>query len=113
MEKKLVCESLEEFLGSLDEAKKGKARDPKAKVRNRGDVVFPAGSKSVKDDKDHFPINNIAQARNALARANQYSSSPDWYVGSLDTLVRKVASAVRRKYPSIKVTKAAEKPGKG
>ena len=45
-------------------------KDPQAKIRNRGDVVFPAGSKYVNDDKDHFPINSKNQARNALARAN-------------------------------------------
>jgi hypothetical protein len=87
-------------------------KDPKADVRNRGDVVFPAKSKSVKDDKDHFPINSVAQARNALARVNQYSSAPSWYKGSLESLVKAVAGAVKRKYPSIKVSKAAEKPGK-
>jgi hypothetical protein len=95
----------------INEAKKNK-KDPKADIRNRGDVVFPAGSAKVKDDKDHFPINNAAQARNALARANQYSSSPAWYSGPLDELVKKVAGAVKRKYPTIKVSKAAEKPGK-
>ncbi len=87
-------------------------KDPKAEVRNRGDVVFPAESKSVKDDKDHFPINNLAQARNALSRVNQYKTTPSWYEGSLDTLVKKVVSAVKKKYPSIKVSKEAEKPGK-
>ena len=92
----------------LNEAKK----NPKAKVRNRGDVVFPAESNAVKDDKDHFPINSEDQARNALARASQYSSAPDWYSGSLETLVKKVSSAVHKKYPSIKVTKAGKTPGK-
>ncbi len=92
----------------VPEAKK----DPKAKVRNRGDVIFPAGSSKVKDDKDHFPINNKAQARNALSRANQYSKAPPWYKGSLEDLVKKVASAVKRKYKNIEVSKAAEKPGK-
>lgn len=87
-------------------------KDPKAALRNRGDVVFPAGSKSVKDEKDHFPINSVAQARNALARASQYKSAPSWYAGSLESLVKKVSGAVKRKYPSIKVSKAAEKPGK-
>lgn len=91
----------------LDEKK-----NPKAEVRNRGNVIFAAGSKSVKDDKDHFPINSVAQARNALARANQYSSSPSWYTGSLESLVKRVASAVHAKYPSIKVSKEAKTPGK-
>lgn len=78
-------------------------KDPKAKVRQRGDVVFPAGSSLVTDDKDHFPINNIAQARNSLARAGQYTSSPPWFKGSLDDLKAKIRSAVKRKYPSIDI----------
>jgi mannose-6-phosphate isomerase-like protein (cupin superfamily) len=108
---KLVFESLDEFIeaNKLNEGKK----DPKAHVRNRGHVVFPAGSKSVKDDKDHFPINSEAQARNALARANQYSSAPEWYTGSVSSLVKRVSSAVHGKYPGIKQTKASSTPGKG
>jgi len=100
---------IKSFSNFLNENKK----DPKAKVRNRGDVIFPAGSKNVTDDKDHFPINSLAQARNALARANQFSKAPKWYKGTVASLVKKVASAVKRKYPSIDVSKAAEKPGKG
>lgn len=92
----------------LDEKK-----DPKAGVRNRGDVVFSAESSSVKDDKDHFPINTEKEARSALGYANKYSSAPPWYDGSLDTLVKKVASEVKSKYPSIDVSPAASKPGKG
>ena len=85
----------------------------KVKARNRGKVVFPAESSSVKDNKDHFPINDADQARNALARANQYSSVPKWYKGSLQSLVNAVARAVKKHYPSIEVSKAARKPGKG
>ena len=90
-----------------------RATDPKAKVRNRGDVIFPADSPNVKDKKDHFPINNEAQARNALARANQFSSAPEWYKGSLQSLVSTVAKKVKAKYPSIEVSKESKKPGKG
>ena len=93
----------------LTEAEKKKT----AKLRNRGDVVFPADSPKVVDDKDHFPINNKNQARNALARVNQYSAAPKWYKGSLDSLVKKVAAAVKKKYKGIEVTKKAETPGKG
>lgn len=98
---------------SLEKLAKEKKKDPKAKTRNRGTVVFPAESSSVKDDKDHFPINNEAQARNALARANQYSSVPSWYKGSLKSLVEAVARKVKSKYPGIEVSKKATKPGKG
>ena len=87
-------------------------KDPKAKVRNRGTVVFPAESDKVKDNKDHFPINTAAQARNALSRASQYTKVPKWYDGSLSSLVKEVQSKVKSKYPSIKTTKKSAKPGK-
>lgn len=83
-----------------------KKQDPNAKVRNRGDVVFPAGTKTVTDNKDHFPINSESQARNALSRVAQYSAAPSWYTGSLESLKTAVQSAVHRKYPGIKVTKS-------
>ena len=82
-------------------------------MRNRGSVVFPAGSSSVKDNKDHYPINNINQARNALARASQHKSSPPWYSGSLSSLVSAVRRAVHSKYPKIKETEKSKNPKKG
>lgn len=92
---------------------KEKKHDPKAAVRSRGLCVFPAEHPKVKDDKDHFPITSKAQAKNALARANQYSKAPEWYKGTLESLVNSVARAVHKHYPSIEVSKAAKKPGKG
>src|SRR5208283_574997 len=81
-------------------AKKTKKKlDPKAKVRNRGNVCVPA--ESAKDKKDHFPINDEAQARNALARVHQYSSVPSWYSGSLKGLQNAVSRKVHSKYPGI------------
>jgi hypothetical protein len=73
--------------------------DPKAKVRNRGTVCVPASS--AKDKKDHFPINNEAQARNALARVHQYSKAPPWYSGSLKSLQELVSRKVHSKYKGI------------
>jgi len=49
------------------------------KVRSRGKVVFPAEHPSVLDNKDHYPINNANQARNALGRASQHDKKPSWY----------------------------------
>jgi hypothetical protein len=80
--------------------------DPNAEVRNRGKVVFPANSKKVKDKKDHFPINDADQARNALSRVSQYSSVPPWYAGSLEELKAAVRNAVSRNYKGINVTKS-------
>jgi len=89
--------------------KKKKKDDPKAKVRNRGDVVFSAESFKVKDNEDHFPINNENQARNALARANQYDKVPSWFKGSLKDLKKSVANKVKSKYKGIEVTDEAYK----
>lgn len=91
-------------------AKNKKKLDPKAKVRNRGDVVVPA--ERAKDDKDHYPINNKDQAANALARVNQYSKTPKWYDGSLQSLINIVYTKVHEKYPSIEIDKKKKKPGK-
>ena len=79
--------------------KENKKLDPKAKVRNRGTVCVPA--ESAKDKKDHFPINDEDQARNALARVHQYNSAPPWYSGSLKGLQDLVSRKVHSKYPSI------------
>lgn len=73
--------------------------DPKAKVRNRGIVCVPASS--AKDKQDHFPIDSIDQARNALARVHQYSKVPSWYNGSLKGLQDLVSRKVHSKYPAI------------
>jgi len=87
---------------AIELAKNAKT-DPKAKVRNRGKVVFPAESSNVKDKKDHFPINDADQARNALARVHQYDKVPSWYKGSLKSLQEAVARAVRKHYKGIDV----------
>lgn len=79
--------------------KEQKKLNPKAKVRNRGTVCVPA--ESAKDKKDHFPINDEGQARNALARVHQYSSAPAWYKGSLEGLQALVSRKVHSKYPGI------------
>lgn len=87
--------------------------DPKAKVRNKGTAVFPADHPKVSDKKDHFPINNEDQARNALARANQYKKAPPWYSGTLQSLVSAVAKKVHSKYKEIEISEKSTKPGKG
>ena len=88
-------------------------KDPKAAVRNRGDVVFPAGSSKVLDDQDHFPINTEKQARAALGYANHYEpgNPPSWYGGSVSELVKAVVSVVERKFPGINISDAARNPG--
>lgn len=88
-----------EALEATAAKKEKKKLDPKAKVRNRGTVCVPA--ESAKDKKDHFPINDEDQARNALARVHQYSSAPSWYSGSLKGLQDAVSRKVHSKYPGI------------
>jgi hypothetical protein len=79
--------------------KEKKKLDPKAKIRNRGIVCIPA--EQALDHKDHFPINDEGQARNALSRSHQYSSAPSWYKGSLKGLQDLVSRKVHSKYPGI------------
>ena len=77
--------------------------DPDAEVRHRGHCVFPAEDSKVKDNKDHFPINNKKQGRNALARVNQYDKAPTWFDGTLEEVKDKVVDAVKNKFSSIDV----------
>jgi ElaB/YqjD/DUF883 family membrane-anchored ribosome-binding protein len=90
-------------------AKKDSSLDPKAKVRNRGKAVFQDDHPKVKDHKTHFPINNADQARNALARAGQYSSVPPWFSGTLEELKNSIRRKVKQEYPSIDVTEPKKK----
>ncbi len=83
-----------------------KKADPDAKVRNRGKVVFSSTHAKVKDNKDHFPINDANQARNALSRVAQFNTVPKWWAGSLKQLQAAVRNAVKRNFKSIKVTEA-------
>lgn len=76
-----------------------KKLDPKAEVRNRGTVCVPA--ENAKDKKDHFPINDEAHGRNALAQVAKYTAAPPWYNGSLKGLQDLVSRKVHSKYPSI------------
>ena len=78
--------------------------EKKLKKQSRGKCVFQSDSSKVKDDKDHFPINSLSQARNALSRVAQYSSSPSWYKGTLAGIQKAVRSAVKKAYPSIEVS---------
>jgi hypothetical protein len=95
----LVAEYVDLAESSLTKTAK-EVLDPKAKVRNRGTVCVPA--ESAKDKKDHFPINDEAQARNALAQVGKYTAVPAWYSGSLEGLKKAIRSKVHSKYPSIK-----------
>jgi hypothetical protein len=93
------------IMEGYDAIMEARKHDPKAEVRNKKSPVFPADSKHVNDDKDHFPIGSEAQARNALARVNQYTKAPKWAVDiTLKAMKKKVANAVKKHYPSIEVT---------
>jgi hypothetical protein len=93
-------------------AKKDKgAKDGKGKGKAK--AVFPADHPKVKDKKEHFPLGSAAQARNALARANQFKEVPPWFKGTLKELVSAVAKAVKKEFPSIDVSEKSKKPGKG
>ncbi len=75
------------------------------KQRTRGTCVFQSSHPKVNDNKDHFPINDIAHARNALARVMQYDSVPSWYDGTLGGLQSAVRRAVYKKFPGLRSRK--------
>jgi len=85
----------------------------KVRARSRPNPVFDSSHPKVNDNKDHFPLGSAAQARSALARANQFTEKPEWWEGSLKDLANAVARAVKKHYPSIEVSEASRKPGKG
>ena len=67
----------------------------------KAEFIFPADSNAVKDNQDHFPINTIERARNALARASQSDFS--WYTGTKESGIEKIKHEIRKKYPSLEV----------
>lgn len=77
--------------------------------KQRLNPVFPADDKQVLDGKSHFPLGSVAQARNALARANQYDASPKWFKGTLKELKKRVADTVKKEFPSIEVSEESYK----
>jgi hypothetical protein len=74
--------------------------------------AVPKTNPKVKDNEDHYPINDLAHGRNALARVHQYDGeAPDWWDGTLTELITTVETAVHREYPGLAKRKA-EREGK-
>ena len=99
-------EYLSQFLSGQDEVQVSDS------VIAESDYIFPASSKDVTDGRSHFPIQDIAHGRNAIARVNQYKALPKWYSGklTLEKFVEHVVSAVKKRYPSIEVSEEALVP---
>jgi hypothetical protein len=99
-----------EALIASAKAKDKRKLDPRAGVRTRGKVVFPAESSNVKDKKDHYPINDADQARNAWARAHQTGGkAPSWYKGSYSGFISAIRSKIKSAYPSIELSEKKSK----
>lgn len=75
----------------------------------KSDFIFPREHYKVKDNKDHFPINDLAHGRNALAQVAKYDAAPDWYDGTLTRLKDTVKREVAKKFPSIEVSENTSK----
>jgi hypothetical protein len=104
--------SLERQAAKKSKEKNKKKLDPRAKVRNRGDVVFPAESSKVKDHKDHYKVNTIEEAHAALSYAGHYSKAPPWFNGTLEELKSAIRRKVKAKFPSIAVSEPKKKSKK-
>lgn len=91
--------------------KEAKAKG-KVKARNRPNPVFQSTHPKVTDNKDHFPLKDEDQARNALSQVAKYKSAPKWWSGSLSEVQNAVRRRVKSKYPSIEVTEGKKKSKK-
>lgn len=111
-----LADKVDELITAMA-AKKGvnpfAKKDKSGKDKGKAKAVFPADHPKVKDKKEHFPLGSVSQARNALARANQFKEVPPWFKGTLKELVSAVAKAVKKEFPSIDVSEKSKKPGKG
>ena len=106
-----------------EKKKETRKKDPDAKTRNRGKhVCFPADSKFVKDDKDHYPMNTKSQTLAAVRYANKQTrgdkpKAPAWFNGSASSFQKKIMSMARRRNKEegwgIDFTKEADNLGKG
>jgi len=101
------AETIDSIVGEVVTAKR-----ETVKKRSRGTCVFQSTHPKVNDNKDHFPMNDLAQASNALARVMQYDSVPSWYDGTLKGLQAAVRRGVYGKYPGLKSRKE-KREGKG
>ena len=85
--------------------KNSKKLDQKAEVRNRPSPAFPAESSKVKDKKDHYPLGNENQARNAWARAHQTGGkAPSLYKGTYSSFLSALKRKIKSKFPSIELS---------
>jgi len=70
-----------------------------------GKFACPSTNSMVTDEQDHFPLDTIGRARNALARVAQYGGKkPKWWSGSLAQLKALIKRKVKSLYPSIDVS---------
>lgn len=75
------------------------------KALPKGSFIFPADDDRVTDGAGHFPVPDLAHARNALARVAQYRAAPSWWNGTLEELQNAVRTHVYKRYPALKKDK--------
>lgn len=84
------------------------------KSRPTTGFIFPP---TEEDNKGRYPIPDLSHGRLAIASVNKYDKLPAWAkkrgFKDLQSLVNKVVSSVTSAFPSINVSEAASKPGKG
>ena len=72
-------------------------------AKSRGKCCLKSSHKLVNDGKDHYPINSLKQARNALSRVMQHEKVPPWFDGTITQLRNIVKRCVQSEYESIDV----------
>jgi len=87
--------------------------------RERKEVpcIFPARHPKVKPEpgrkskRGHFPIPDLAHARNAIQRVEAYDKAPAWWDGTLEELKQIVYREVYKKFPGLKKRKEEREKG--
>jgi len=96
----------------------GTAATLTTKQRKKAPSVFNPGKKidpdkGRKTEEKHFPIPDLAHARNALSRVEQYDSVPSWFNGTLEELKASVKAKVYKRYPELKKRKQEREASAG
>ena len=100
--KKIGGELCPDCGGKINIPKTIEAKTLTYKEKQASPCVFPKSHPKITDGKDHFPIPDVSHGANALARCQQFSSSPDWFSGSLKELQNIIKQKVYEKFPGLK-----------
>jgi len=75
--------------------------EPEAHIFETSAYVLSEKNIKVKDNKGHYPMDTLEQAKRSLAIVNKLTEVPEWYEGTLEELKSKVKEAIVEKHPKV------------